>query len=366
MKALIISILLFLSTLVYSQSNYRSGYIINLEGDTLNGLIDFRGDIRNSKICSFKTPDDVVTVYYPGQIHSYRFTDGKYYKSTYVQHPQENAKLIFAEYLVNGEKDLFYYRSEKDNHYLITYNDSTLIPIPYRKNIAYRDGKYYSAKSAQHIGFLKAYFKNAPELEKQINRIQHLSNKNLINLTESYHNLKCNDTECIVYAKTKPKFKMAVEPVLGYYKHKAFSDYKPQYGAHLYFWLPLDNENLYFKTGLLYTANTRLIHNTKYRFITIINKTDFKYYTIPLLLNYQLPYKTFIPKFDIGANLHLINNEYESKESSLSLTAGAGFLIKITSFFYFNAEMTTDIAGFSSDSDLIKGIGYRTGLYFTL
>ncbi len=361
MKVAVISLLLFISANVFAQSDFRQGYIINLEGDTVSGMIDFRGDVRNSQQCSFQSKDEEVVTYHPSEIHSYRFTDGKYYISKKVKESPDTYRDVFVEYLVNGEKDLYYYRSAEQNNYLINYNDTVVVTLPYREITTSKDGKYYGAKSTQHIGFLKSYFNDAPELNRQIEAIQKPNARNLTKLAEAYHDLKCDESQCIIYSKTKNEFSMAVEPVFGYYRAKMFSDFNPQYGAHLYFWLPQSNENLYAKTGLLYTSNT-----AKFDDLEEPAEIDYKIYTVPVAFEYQMAYKRIKPKFDLGVNAHFINRQGSFEGAGLSLAAGAGVLIKLTSFMYLDAEVTSDITGFAYETDLIRGVGYRGGIYFKL
>jgi hypothetical protein len=50
-KALIFNALLFESFFIQAQSDFRSGYIIKAEGDTIAGLINYRGDLSMAEEC---------------------------------------------------------------------------------------------------------------------------------------------------------------------------------------------------------------------------------------------------------------------------------------------------------------------------
>lgn len=360
MKAVYILISLFISSISFAQSDFRPGYIISSENDTLYGFIDFRSDIRNSLQCTFHSDNGEKTVYHPFAIKGYRFTNGKYYISKWVKNQTSETVPLFVEYLVDGEKDLFYYRSTEGNNYLINYNDSTLVLLPFQKKTNMKDGRYYGVQSTQHIGFLKSYFEDAPELYHQIEKIQQPGVRNLTKLTKDYHELKCSDSVCIIYNKAKNKFRMAIEPVFGYYKFKASNDFKPQYGAHLYFWLPQNNENLYAKTGLLFYSNNADI-NTETETI----RSEYTYYTMPIAFEYQLPYKRIKPKFNLGMNLHFIHQQDSNSIATLSAYVATGMLVKVTRNIYFDTELTSDLFGFAREKDVIRGIGYRSGVYWT-
>ena len=65
----------------FSQSNYKDGYIITLDQDTITGLVDFRTDQTNARLCRFKRTEHAAEeIYHPGEIAGYRFIrEGKYY-----------------------------------------------------------------------------------------------------------------------------------------------------------------------------------------------------------------------------------------------------------------------------------------------
>ena len=81
-KELFIIVLLLTSIGVWAQRDYRKGYIITNEQDTIFGWVDYRGDIRNAKVCSFKKSETgQATEYTPLDIVAYRYIDSKYYVS---------------------------------------------------------------------------------------------------------------------------------------------------------------------------------------------------------------------------------------------------------------------------------------------
>lgn len=107
MKYIIILFLTFCTGIsLYAQSNYKQGYIITNENDTINGLIDFRTDRANSNVCKFKKSEKSdEQVFHPGEILGYRFIkEMKYYVSRTVE-IDKIKQTVFLEYLVQGIKD---------------------------------------------------------------------------------------------------------------------------------------------------------------------------------------------------------------------------------------------------------------------
>lgn len=92
-----------------AQNNMREGYVITLQGDTLNGEIDFRTSAMNSAQCVFlKDGSSTYTTYLPGEIKGYRFrNNGIYYVSKEIDTQDNGKELVFAEYVIRGNMNLY-------------------------------------------------------------------------------------------------------------------------------------------------------------------------------------------------------------------------------------------------------------------
>ena len=101
----------FFMTTMQAQRNYRPGFIITLQKDTIYGQIDFRTDKMNEQRCVFRDDNTLqVRTYELFDIWGYRFTDdGKMYVSKSVTLKMGEYPLdVFLEYLVKGMKSLYY------------------------------------------------------------------------------------------------------------------------------------------------------------------------------------------------------------------------------------------------------------------
>jgi hypothetical protein len=45
---------LFVFNPLYAQLDFRPGYIVTHQGETVQGLINYRGDGRSQRLCTFK------------------------------------------------------------------------------------------------------------------------------------------------------------------------------------------------------------------------------------------------------------------------------------------------------------------------
>ncbi len=292
MIGLFVTLFLFLTGILQAQQDFRPGYIITLEMDTLYGEIDYRGDILMSTTCRFKAPETKkIKAYTPDDLFGFRFTDSKYY----VAETLESGERLFLQYLVNGKLSVYCYRdSEGSDHYLINKMGLPLRELPYSEGIISRkDGNDLFKQSYFHMGLLKVYTQDAPEIQKEILRIKKPDSENLIKLAEDYHKKVCNDEKCIVYEKKLPMIGIVAELLYGFTRYNGVERYFSEYGGNLYLWLPRSNEKLYFKTGL---SNNRIADDEE----------ALNIFKIPIQIVYMYPGRIFIPKANIGIDLYAI------------------------------------------------------------
>ncbi len=282
-KQIVILGFLFTAKLVNAQTDYRDGYVITLNNDTLKGKIDYRGDLTMGEICRFKTDTGEEIKYSPNDIAAYRINDSKYFVSK-----EFNGKKVFLEFLIEGKINIYYHRDNKGDHYFLKKEDTKIVEIPYENGIKYKDNVPYMYESTKHIGLLNYFFQDAPELKSKISKIGKPDHEKLIKLAEDYQNIVCKDSTCIIYEKKKPFMKISIEAMAGVAKFKEIDDsdihtdiqnnkYYFMQGVMADFWIPRMNEKIYFRTGLLYSQ----VNNTLGKKSTFID--------IPLQIGYLAP-----------------------------------------------------------------------------
>ena len=265
MKRIILSILsIFLLCQLWAQSDFRSGYIITNEQDTVYGLIDYRGDIRNAKICSFKkTKDDTTINYYPSDIFAYRFTDSKYYISKNIS-SDDDPKIVFLEYLVDGIAKLYSFRDDRLNKHYYIEKEGQLHELIRTQKEDKIDGRTVIVTQNPFINVLRSTL-NVQEMKGEIDRAK-LENSSLINIVRNYHNYVCTDgSECIIYEKIKPGKTFRIAPVIGAdisnvrimekfdEKYKFNSSKNLTVGVNMNFMIPQIDEKIFLQIEALYT-----------------------------------------------------------------------------------------------------------------
>lgn len=261
---------IFANSALFAQTDFRSGFIINNELDTIHGFIDYKGNKANAKKCLFREePDSENITFTPKDIQAYRFTDSKYYVSKKLVVKGE-AKKVFLEFLVNGTIDIYYYRDIDGEHFFVDMGDNKLVRLNNDKFEVLVDNKIYLKESTEYIGQLKYTFRECPSLFNRIDNLS-LTHKSLINITQDYHQEVCPDEECVVYKKKMPKIKAGFGPLLGlnyqsvtepkelptelYYLENINTNLilYPSIGLYLKNSMPYFNEKLYFQLEVLYS-----------------------------------------------------------------------------------------------------------------
>lgn len=345
MKNIILLFLIFFSSNIYAQADFRKGKIIELNGDSLYGELNFQGDIANSKEIRFRN-QDLDSIYRPFEIGSYSFENGKCYTSKIAITNKDTVK-IFAEYLVNGKKDIFFHRSISGFHYSISVSDTVIKEISATIETVNIDGVNYQKESKQYIGYLKAYFNDCPPLFSKIDQLKSPERKSLTSLTKEYNDITCGEGKCIIYERKKYPLRIAIEPIYSYYLKNIFSNDSSlnAFGLHMYFWIPNSSERLYIKTGLHYSQ-----------------LPTFNYFQIPLQFEYTYPFKIIKPKFDIGINMHIVSDGGKA----LTTLVSGGCTIKLTNSIYLDFDVSSDLFAFNMESDIFLSFAARTGLYINI
>lgn len=316
---------------VYAQKDFREGYVIKNNGDTLKGWIDYRGGLLMSEVCRFKSGKDTEEIkYLPEDLNGYRFIEDKYYVSKEIDGIRK-----FLEFLVNGTINIYYLKQKDVDHFYIEKENSGLVKIPYEKIERQIDEKKFSGMSTQHIGFLNLYMNDAENFYDDIAKIKRLDQKNLIVLGENYHNNVCDEYSCIVYRKNVPSLKFKPEFLAGItrYKNDEFvvDDRYFQLGVISHIWFPHFNEKLFLRIGLLYIDNISV--NRRYYSIIDFDKIKAKknLYKIPLQIEYVYPRGIIRPKIAYGVVVNKFTG-FQGIYPFMSVMAG------------FNVEITKSVA----------------------
>jgi len=339
MKNLInICLLILFSNILNAQSDFRDGYIINTNNDTIYGLIDYKGNTINSKKCIFKKDaSSPVEIFTPIDIVSYRFTNSKFYVSKKFKVENE-VEQLFLEYLINGIVDIFYYRDGEGEHYFVDDGTGNLLELKNDEREIVVENTRYVRESNEHIGLLKTIFKDSPSILKRLDNVE-LNHKSLIKITYDYHNEVCTDKECVIYEKKLPSSKVDFGMLIGfnvmsisqatdlkddhYYIEGSQFGFKafPSIGVYFKKNMSNFNERLYFQyEGIysranLYTSNSYTDPLYSFNFLNNIDLTQ-NIFNNRLLIKYEIPKMKLKPTLQIGGfvNYYFITDYFRDEE----------------------------------------------------
>jgi hypothetical protein len=284
--------LITVSLLLNAQREFRPGCVIKNNGDSLFGNLAYQNDILMSQLCKYKSDNDTEITYYPEDISSYRFFNGKFYISKEV-----NQRKIFLEYLFNGIVKIYYQRDNEGDHYYIEKDTIPLTELSYMESTKYIDGKEYISEQKGFIKQLEFFMPDANGIDQRIKAIQKLEHRDLIKLADYYHSKVCADKSCIIYEKNAPLLTAFIEPLVGYLKFKDIKDANLEYGAYLNFWAPRTSERLFLRTGFIYNK----LYDPQHFYYS--GDDNHSWYTIPFDLYYVIGKDPTRAKIGFGYDL---------------------------------------------------------------
>lgn len=184
--------------IVFAQADYRPGYVVTLDGDTLSGFIRYSSSDSRFEQCLFRTtPEGTSTTYTPDRLIGYRFQNDSYYGSRLVTGADSLKKLHFAEVLVSGKAtllkvyDRFYLEDEKHTIY-----DLKKVVTEVQND----EGKFMKTNNL-YLGILSWQFADCDQAFKKVKNTS-LTEKDLTKIFETYNS--CFTIQTISFKDLKP------------------------------------------------------------------------------------------------------------------------------------------------------------------
>ncbi|MGB3080546.1 MAG: hypothetical protein WBB31_15810, partial [Saprospiraceae bacterium] len=162
-------IITLISTLSFSQHTYLPGYLIQLNGDTTNGYIDYRNWKLNPEVIMFNPNEKgLPTRFFPESIRGFA-VDGAIYESAVVDREgylnsfgrqkfdpvvSTVRDTVFLKTLIDGDKSLLYLRGNDgiDQYYIK--QGQTYSLLLYKRYLKIQDGRTGYMENKTYIGQL--------------------------------------------------------------------------------------------------------------------------------------------------------------------------------------------------------------------
>ncbi len=191
-------VLLFYSNCTYGQYDWKQGYIICNNGDTLRGYIDFRLMTTNQKACYFKTCEDGKTeIYKPNEIKGYHIINGNVFISKSLE-ISGTENIMFLELLAEGKASIYRFLDYEKTRFFIE-KDGKLTELKNSESTITINNKDYYRKNNEYIGTLMILLQDA-NINKDIKRTD-FNDKSLIRIAKIYNAKISPDEQGVFYEK---------------------------------------------------------------------------------------------------------------------------------------------------------------------
>ncbi len=406
MKRLILLItFVCLSEFSFSQTDYRSGYVVTNANDTLFGLVDYREKAKAYKSCDYKVSKGQNTVTYkPGNIIGYGFENDKFFQSREIVIKNQPSQIVFLEVIVRGFISLYKY----EGTYFIEKNNDGLQQLISETKEVFIEGEGLFKNTNQHIGTLNMLLFDCAEIRTRVQKIK-LEEKSLTKLIEDYN--RCKGKSSNTFKAKRPWTKAIVGLTVGLNVSQLKFDTNPGYehltgdfevskspmvGVSFDILSPRLSERISFHGDFLYLTS-KYYNYTLYNSSSSVERNyvtlELQQLKVPIGIRYIFPKREFTPYFNAGisSTIHLSSNskwvqEVESnsvvntnenealtiKNKQFGLWGGCGVLKsinnKLNAFLELRYEQTDGVVPFSVDSQELSSkisnfqilIGIRT------
>lgn len=190
---------------VVKAQDFREGYVILNNNDSISGLVSYSAGNKNLARCTFKLTRKSDPVYYsPEEIQSYGFFDDKKFVS--LQHADVALPegRVFVRVLAEGVLNLYRY----SNVYLIRKDVITVLPFPKNKKIETKTGDMLK-EDKRYVGLLNLALADCGLNADKTS----YSESDLTKLVLAYNECKGQKTQ---QKYVKPIFKMNFQVFAGY------------------------------------------------------------------------------------------------------------------------------------------------------
>lgn len=288
-------IMLSTSFVCYAQKDFRDGYIITMENDTIYGKVEYRTNNPNYQSCVFKK-DLKLKAYSAEQLKGFGYKNNKYFFSGIV-------KSSFVEVLVSGYMSLYkfqsYYLVRKDGGKIIKLEDKVSVDgfKEKVKDNGWKDDIYY-------LIYDRFPFNSVPNATDIVNNLR-LNDEDLTKFVVQYNNRKQSDFKD--FKRSRPWAKVDYGVTAGVVKSSiniknessqfyntanySLKSVDPTYGLALELTLPRISENLAIQPEVYFVK-------AKYSDLVTFNGLNIEYcdtyidlttIAVPLSIKYSFP-----------------------------------------------------------------------------
>lgn len=333
----------FYTNNTYAQKNFISGRIITHNGDTLNGLIDYRNWKTNPTSVSFKKNDSDISIkYYPTTIKSFNVLDEIYLgeilnvnnSSTKINELSDSANFsyridtVFLQVMIQGSKSLYYYHDNLENAHFFILENNLFQELLYKRYVQNENSTSNIHENKRFVAQLSLYLNNCKTIQSKLSNINYSKN-DLMKLFQYYNN--CTNSAAKFEKKIdKIKVEVGIKAGMAISKLNFISDYFEYLssedfpkstniaeGLFLNLVLPRSNGKMSIYNEFLYTSyNTKATHNQYHagQLEREINtNVGYSYIKLINMFRYKYPIKNSFMLFNAGISNGFVVSETNTR-----------------------------------------------------
>lgn len=177
-----------------AQGDFRPGYVVKNNGDSVAGFVDYRSAKKSAQTCFFRETSRGETLRYtPAEIAAYGFRDDKRYETKTVSIDSAKEVTVFIENLVKGPMSLYRYRS------IFYVETDKLIKLPVKADkIVNTDRGQFSKSDYRYVGMLNHLMYDCGLRADEIK----YEERGITNLVQNYN--RCKGGAGVVFKQKKP------------------------------------------------------------------------------------------------------------------------------------------------------------------
>ena len=268
----LLSLLLILPALCFSQADFRNGFIVTNATDTVRGLVLYDKTSKAYHTVEFRqSSTQNTTTYTAEQIVGYGFEGSTVYESRNIELEDGSHATKFLQVFVRGAVSLYHYAGE---WWIEKEQQGGLIELVNKQREVIVNGQRVQRNSNQHLSTLNTMMFDCIELRPALKSVA-LTEHTLVQLVTDYNRCKGSDAKVFNENKSWRAYKLGIIGGLNISTLTLTSNkegwahtvgkFDPSsstaFGVSLSFRTSKTNRNYSFTGALLYVATESLNYN---------------------------------------------------------------------------------------------------------
>jgi hypothetical protein len=353
MRTILCAFLVLISCFLFGQPSYKKGYLINNNGDTIQGYIKDDVEEKLARSIDFKDEAGVIKILSVGDMKEFGFDGESNFRLVNYVDPLDSLKrkTHFAKLLLEGTYKLFSFRRKDDLNFIVVNKDTSYLLYD---DVKSEFGDIFEKGNYQSLLFFFA--RECPKISSKAANVN-FSEESLLAFFVSLEKCTGHANNTVVHYSTSKSQKNIIlsAGALGW-------DKRTEIAIQVLgqFVVPSVNRKSSLLTGIVYLRSTHE-STTTYTLAKDHSKYETQVFEIPLMFRYDILQKVVQPYIYGGAGgafkkdketttrTSLITADTEatgtteSSDFGATVLVGAGINIRVVKDLFINLDYRYDL-----------------------